>query len=326
MALINYNPLFYSIIFLSSASIISLILSIVSFLFQKSLHIYSYKQIMYLFISTLISTYAYLIYFNQVHEQSDFICQGQAFLILWFEQSQFIWSALISYTTYKITTEALGEDYVPPVNAQKGYLYLGFVFPFANTAFASLNKLLGPSGYWCWISSASTAGEIFTWATYIFYWSAIGVNLFFTIRVIIYVKNLAIDKKEKEIISKALWKLFSYPLIQIIVTVPASANKIINYFVKEVNTVNAIFIIRCISILLICSQGLMLSLVYGINLNLFCSLFKNCKKKRSQNCQTVQKVSMRCFQMITINSLMTSMVIINIYNLFKINKMLLKLI
>ena len=104
---------------------------------------------MYLFISTLISTYAYLIYFNQVHEQSDFICQGQAFLILWFEQSQFIWSALISYTTYKITTEALGEDYVPPVNAQKGYLYLGFVFPFANTAFASLNKLLGPSVYWC---------------------------------------------------------------------------------------------------------------------------------------------------------------------------------
>ena len=57
-------------------------------------------------------------------------------------------------------------------------------------------------------------------------------------------------------------------------------NKIINYFVKEVNTVNAIFIIRCISILLICSQGLMLSLVYGRNLNLFCSLFKNCNKKK----------------------------------------------
>ena len=157
---------------------------------------------MYLFIATTLSTYSYLLYFNKTNELSTTVCQIQAFFLLWFEQSQFIWSALISYTTYKITTQSLGSDFVPPANVQKGYLYLGFIFPFANTAFAYLNGLLGESGHWCWISNLTIPGQILSWVAYCFYWAAIIFNAYYTVKLIMYVKGLNIELKEKEISTK----------------------------------------------------------------------------------------------------------------------------
>ena len=269
-ALINYEPLYKSIIVLSSISIISLILCMFAFLCYKSLHLYSYKQVMYLFIATTLSTYSYLLYFNKTNELSTTVCQIQAFFLLWFEQSQFIWSALISYTTYKITTQSLGSDFVPPANVQKGYLYLGFIFPFANTAFAYLNGLLGESGHWCWISTLTIPGQILSWVAYSFYWAAIIFNTYYTVKLLMYVKGLNIDLKEKEIISKSLRKLYCYPVIQLIVTVPACLNKFLNFFVdsnsKSYNRVTWVFVIRTIIIVLSCSEGFLLSLAFIINM------------------------------------------------------------
>lgn len=268
------------------ASLLCLFIIIISYIIQKSLRTYSFRQIFHLSFATFISTIFYFV------KTSSSLCDYQGLLMLWFDLSQYIWSILINHSVhqYTINFDSNHPDKIP-LNTVLGEIIIGYALPFAySLLFYSLNYL-GNSGDYCWIKEEDEfIAPILI--TYSIIWAIIITNIVYALTVISYISRL--KKEDREIAQNSHVKLLYYPIIQIIITFPATICRLLLFFTEFAQIEPARTILQCIALMLFLSTGICILFVFRKNIewifNLQC--FKgNRSKQRESNTYYNDKIN-----------------------------------
>jgi len=265
---------------LASLSILGCLFIIIIFSLYKSIRSFAMEQVMYLTFSCLIATISYILQGldpNLVKEsgkdiqsrENINICKIQSFLMVWFENSQFISSTLIAFTVYR--SVIFSEDFITGKSKSRRIIYLIaiFLFPFLFSLIGLIFfSVFGPSNFWCYIKLPSKDGEInldskvFYALNYTVFWILIGLNFYFNIKIISFIKKEFISN-ENEIISARNYyirKLVIFPIVQSVLIIPGTINRFIQLvFQKDFS------ILIIIQVTFACSSGFIYSIVYGLN-------------------------------------------------------------
>ena len=204
---------------IGSISIIGCFFIISVFLCYKDLRSFPFESVVYLTISSMMTTISYLIYYIEPNspksELNMTMCEIQAFSMIWFENSQYIWATLIGYGVYQAVVNFEDNNYKTDWRKRTMYLMTGFGLPLIISLICLSRRVFGPSGSWCWID---TKGEfsfdhhmlennLFLIFLYGFFWTMILINVFYTVRVIIFLNNNFNTREEREITKGYIWKM-----------------------------------------------------------------------------------------------------------------------
>jgi hypothetical protein len=247
----------------ASLSITGCVFIILIFIIYKRLRSFPFELIVYLVFATMMNTLSYIM--NYIPQYSIImnmhLCRSQAFIMIWFEISQFIWSVLIGFYVYRNVVHINGEE-----NTSMGericYLLIGFGFPLIFSFIGLFSNLLGPAGKWCWIVSQEDLlwPKIFGAGVYVLIWILIILNLFFTLASAKFLRKIASNERERALVSYHVWKLMKYPIIQFFCLIPATINRLIFYITNKY-----IFVFQTISLISLSLQGLIYAVSYGLN-------------------------------------------------------------
>lgn len=258
---------------------------VIVFLCYKKLRCFAYELVVYLTFASAMNNVSYII--NYIPSKFTIIsnislCKFQAFIMIWFELSQFIWVTLIGYSVYDNVIHFDYADDSTSACKRMTYLVIGFIVPVVFSFFGLITNLLGPSGNWCWITYELYWGKFYSYVIFGVIWLLISINLFFTFRVIRFLNNVSVTQEEKELTSRYIWKLARYVLIEIICTTPQTISRIVFISTGEFN-----FLVQLISLFFISIQGILYAIAYGYNPQVRLTLrnsflsFCRCTKKRN---------------------------------------------
>jgi len=274
------------------------------FLCYENLRTWPFELASYLSFASMINSISYVLYYiNDDKDPVDPVkCRAQAFLMIWFENSQFIWAMMIGYAIYE--SIVLLRDDAEHVNTFKriGYIAMGFGTPLLYSLVAYFLDYLGPIGNWCWIGEIpetkiyltnnqdlsreldqSTGVRIVSAILLGFSLLAISLNWYFIYSTIKSLKDEYTNEKELILVRGYINKIALFPLIQTVCMFPSYVNKFFILFQYEYHWISVV------QTLFVSCQGLCYALVYGCNTKTknairdtlrtgFC-----CKKDRSQS-------------------------------------------
>jgi hypothetical protein len=259
-----------------SISIASLFFVIVVFAYSKDYRkAYEFELIFYLSISEFLNILAYLIYFvKDPRNVNQTICNLQAFLIMWFEFSQYIIATLIIYHASK----SINKVNLNSVTGSKRAVYLSIAyipsFTFALSGY--MLNMYGPSGPWCWVNfyDNTVSRNVYSIMAYSMMWIIIITNLALAIKS--YRKlNRMNRENQKTLDLKYFRQLLIFSIIALLGILPATIDrvlfKITNQWYVAMELVHIIFFFP---------QGFFYTLntIYSTNLKIEIKEFivKNC--------------------------------------------------
>ncbi len=244
-------------------SLTGCLLIILTFIIFEDIRSFVLEMVFYLAFSCFMHTLAYIIYFPKSSNDSDEkICKFQAFIMLFFGDSQFIWTSLISYSIFQSVINLRDISAKNYKCKRLFYIFIGFGIPLLFSFTGYIIDIYGVSGFWCYISQKKEFKfKFFLILNYVFLWICIFLNFIFYITVIKYIKKHFIDEEDSNKIKKIyIYSLISYFLIQIICILPGTINRLFQSITDE-----RITCLDFIQSIFDCSQGLAYSVVYGFN-------------------------------------------------------------
>lgn len=265
---------------IGSVTMTVLVFLIIVFLANKLYKTLLYELILYLFIACFFNTLSIVIY--HFNEDSDYlldesICKLQAFLMITFEFSQHLWASIIAHSIYqnvvRFDKETIDDEtfYYRVI-----YIMLGFFLPLTLTVLAYFLDDLGPSTNYCWFSTAHDMDRVKVPSVlyYFILWLLIVYNFIVTYRIIRFIySEFNFNDNERMIVRSYIKGLLKYPLVPLVVLVPATVKRLIELFFGIDNVY-----IHYIFILIVSMQGMIYSITYGYNPEIISILKQNCRR------------------------------------------------
>lgn len=255
------------------AYLLSVILLIVIKKLHKSLLI---ELILYLLVSSLVNTISIMLY--HVKDTSapvnQRLCNLQAFLMITFELSQNIWASIVSHSIYKNVVQYDRED----IEANESfyhrlaYILLGFFLPLGISIPSFLVGDLGPSINYCWFNTELEFSrvKIPMAVYYAFLWLLICFNSVMTWRIIRFIDlRFNFNSEEKRIVRNYIKGLLRYPVVPLIVLLPATLKRLGDLVGFDSEAIHWVFMI------LVSLQGLVYGVTFGWNNEISCA-FRDC--------------------------------------------------
>lgn len=278
--MIENQPIFqYINMTLACLSIAGCLFIIIIFLLYKSIRSFAMEQVIYLTFSCLITTISYILQAldpEKVRKSGEGlspdellnICKIQSFLMVWFENSQFISATLIAFTIYR--SVIFSEEIITGKTQSRRIIYLLTIYfcPFVFSLIGLLSfSVFGPSDFWCFIKIGqenhenNTDNIIFYSLNYTVFWILIGLNFYFNIKIIYFIRKELINN-ENEVISAQNYirKLAIFPIIQTLLLIPGTINRFTELILNK--NITALMLIQVTAA---CSSGFIYSIVYGLN-------------------------------------------------------------
>ena len=167
-------------------SILGCFFIILIFTIFKSIRSFAMEQVIYLSFSCMVCTFSYILQglnFDNVKLSSDtLICNIQSFLMVWFENSQYISAVSIAYSVYRsvIYLDDLGAKNTR-IRRMK-YLFVLFVLPMIFAGFGLQFSFYGPADFWCYIKKDKEKEiRIFFFISYSIIWISIILSCYFNL-------------------------------------------------------------------------------------------------------------------------------------------------
>jgi hypothetical protein len=185
-------------------------------------------------------------------------------MMVWFENSQYLWATLIGFSVYQKIINFEENDVKTTWVKRSKYLCVGYVFPLILALICLLRGVYGQSGRFCWISTEQDFGvkpenTIFQIFLYSLVWILIIINFTYTIKVVNFLDKNFTTKEEREITRRFIWKLLRYPIIQAICIIPSTINRFLQIIDHESE------VLQTIHVYFVASQGLIYAIAYGYN-------------------------------------------------------------
>jgi hypothetical protein len=249
---LNYLKLTLTIISMTGCLFVCLL-----FIFIKQIRNFPMEMVAYLCVACLFVNISYSLY-TVGDVIDDNLCNSQTFLMIWSETSMYIWAAIIAYWLYQRVVHL--EDNLEKTTClqRMKFLSLGYIFPIIVATIGYYLDIFGPSGSWCWVKRDTNKAIAFSISLYALDWLLIFINFVYNLLIIRYLGKELHSKEEKELLSKYIWKLLRYPLIQIICMGPGTLLRFSEVFLHK-----EITILSTIHIILTCGQGILYALAYG---------------------------------------------------------------
>jgi hypothetical protein len=252
-------------------SIFGCIFIICVFVIFKSVRSFEMEQVFYLSFSCLISTISYLLQLfkkeNVENSKTEAICQIQSFLMIWFEDSQYIIATLISYSIYISVIYSIDINHQNVKVRRIIYILISYLLPLIISIIFLFLKVYGPSDYWCYIDLSSNREKkpvlnkiIYTLNYVGIFWFSILLNSFFTYKIIFYIKKEFVNNEsELDTAKNYIRKLLIFPITQAALLIPCSINRVLELLEKDVD-----FLKKFHSLIAV-STGLAYFIIYGLN-------------------------------------------------------------
>ena len=285
------------VVIIASITSIFLIGGIISFFFAKSRTVV-YELVLYISIATIFSMISYIIPWRTSSlPVKSTECIVQSFLMVIFEQSQFLWAMIIGYHISKGIKAYKGEKEIINMGRRFIYYLICFGYPLIFGIITYFLGQMGNSGMWCWITNVNVSGRILQWISFILAYGSAILNLSFSIRLIIYYhKQKSIDPEEAEIAKAMIYKLIRFPIIQIICIIPATINRLYNIITQERSVV-----LDKISIFFQCFQAAFIIITYWVNEGTLAYLTSCCKKAGNPDEKIYFRNNSRSFSLVLEN-------------------------
>jgi len=282
-------PIVYIIeICLSSLGIAGSIFVLFVFVCYPSLRTWPFELVAYLSLSSTINSFSYILYYfeDPLNLQDEIKCKIQAFIMIWFENSQFIWAMLIGYSIYECIV-VFKDEFEVTYCKRIGYLFLGFIIPLGFSLLGFFLDYLGPTGNWCWIGEFTKPPQGMKFSKELKLSTGVrvasGLLISFCIIVILLnwyfiystIKSLKIEYQNTEVrlmVKGYINKISLFPLIQTICMFPSIVNKFFLFFQLEFVFLNIL------QTLFVSSQGCFYALTYGCNTKVKLALKKTVGK------------------------------------------------
>lgn len=268
---------------LTSISLISTICQVIVITLSKLYNRLVFEILLMFFISSSFYSIGLLINYNtkdnidrHLDEKVSSICETQSLIIIFFELSQYIWCTIIAHSIYfNVVLQTTNNNFNKFI-----YYLCGFLIPLAFLLVSLFSSSIGPAGYYCWlktdykhISNMVVSLEI---VYYCMVWILILFSIFLCAKVIGYIKK-EINKykgNEEDLKNYYTYKrtLLFYSFSPLIILVPFTVFRTIDYFWKINNELLSKF-----GACLICSQGIILSICYGLNQDIKDAFFQTFK-------------------------------------------------
>jgi len=247
-----------------SLSICGCVFILLVFLCYRKLRNFSFELVAYLTFSSMLNTISYLINYIDVEDRSKEInetaCKIQAFLMVLFENSQYIWAMLIAYYIYKSVVYFDENQNKSHTNTRIEFLLVGYIVPLIMALVGLWRGVYGVSGKWCWFDTVSNnlESDIFSFVFYFIIWLLIFLNFAFNYRVISYLNRESHSEIERERLNRYHKKLMIYPIIQIVCIFPGTINRFLEIFLNK-----SIYALQMGQIIFLLLQGFLYAIVYG---------------------------------------------------------------
>jgi hypothetical protein len=255
--------LIYIVYICAGISILNCFTILSIYLYKKSLRSWAMELVAYLMFSAMMNSLSFTLLYVKDDDITGInmtMCNLQAFLMMWFEFSMFLWASIIGISIYKnVINHKLNR---PEWRQRTLYLCIGYFVPFIAALTAYSFDTFGVAGKWCWINTynPTTSVYIFCIVIYITYWVLIIANLVLTFMVSRKLSSMSVNRAEKDVIRRLVFKILRYPVIQFICLLPPTINKIIDATSGGHN-----FILWVVHIIFIALQGFFYSIAYGYN-------------------------------------------------------------
>ena len=247
-----YNILLYTSCSLSIIGDIFMAITIISF---KDLRTFNFRMIMYLTLTDLLASIAYLL--TPLSKNNHSLCMLQAYLMNFSSLSSLLWTSCIMVALYRlIILEKINEKHIELI-----FCVISWVVPLVASA-ASINDY-GMTGNWCWLD-----GNHLLLAFLQFYGPLVVVVVFNIFLCVVIWKQLKKNTGSELELHSTKMKVFKrmtlYPLVLIICFLPAAIHRLYEFLkINEDNsTLNMIGIAGC------CLYGFANSIVYGCTRNI----------------------------------------------------------
>lgn len=176
-----------------------------------------------------------------------------------FQVAAFCWSAIISVNLwFVIVKRRLDVD-----TLHKYYHLVAWSVVALCVIIPNFTKAYGPASVWCWISKQATGGNALRFVTFFvpFYisWLLILVLYFWTHNVA-YKSFQHMRDEEKEKSQRQIARLRAYPIIFVILYIPATVNRIYNWASND-----DIFFLFILQVLTAPAVGFVNSIAYGMD-------------------------------------------------------------
>ena len=257
-----------------------LFLAIILLIYNINAKTGKYKLILLLIISTFFCTLSYILPWKKpINEESkSTLCSIQGNLMLMFETSQYLLSMLVGYHTRFVILFNKGSDTRINKVHLFTYIFVGYGIPLILVIIANLTKMIGYCSPWCWILDRNN--ELSHAYRVIVYLIMIGsqvLNIFFSISIF---KNLNYDSfisvEQKTRDKSLVCKMLGYPICLLVCIIPGLINRIASFGKSQ--TDEGMSWLSSLAIIMLCSSGFFILILYGMILNIYRLLKESCNK------------------------------------------------
>jgi Slime mold cyclic AMP receptor len=250
MNLEEFRSIYIGTSICSGISFITSCIIIYLYLANPSLRTFSFKMICNLVSYDILHCIAFSIPTYGL-SPNDFLCKSQSILINISSMLCTVWAFIIGLHLYLSTLGRKTEGFM------KRYLISTWTISLSFGLAPSIGGSYGNNFGWCWVESKSLIYEYILF--YIPLWLVITANCYFYIQIISKTKKSIQNIEDSKDIRDSLSKLKYYPLVSLCCYIPITINRILENFYDP----NFYFTI--LGIMSVCSQGLLNSIVYGLN-------------------------------------------------------------
>lgn len=257
-----------------------LFLAIILLIYNINAKTGKYKLILLLIISTFFCTLSYILPWKEPikGEQKSTLCSIQGNLMLMFETSQYLLSMLVGYHTRFVILFNKGSDTRINKVHLFTYIFVGYGIPLILVIIANLTKMIGYCSPWCWILDENK--ELSHAYRVIVYLIMIGsqvLNIFFSMSIF---KNLNYDSfisvEQKTRDKSLVCKMLGYPICLLVCIIPGLINRIAS--LNKSQTDEGMSWLSSLAIIMLCSSGFFILILYGMILNIYRLLKESCNK------------------------------------------------
>lgn len=252
-----------------------LFLAIILLIYNINAKTGKYKLILLLIISTFFCTLSYILPWK---EPKSTLCSIQGNLMLMFETSQYLLSMLVGYHTRFVILFNKGSDTRINKVHLFTYIFVGYGIPLILVIIANLTKMIGYCSPWCWILDENN--ELSHAYRVIVYLIMIGsqvLNIFFSMSIF---KNLNYDSfisvEQKTRDKSLVCKMLGYPICLLVCIIPGLINRIAS--LGKSQTDEGMSWLSSLAIIMLCSSGFFILILYGMILNIYRLLKESCNK------------------------------------------------
>jgi hypothetical protein len=260
---------------------------VVVFLCYKKLRSFQFECVTYLTISSLMTAFSYVLFFigkdtdgtiiypTDGDIKSMDICKAQAFLMVWFENSQFFWATLIGYSIYQNVIHFEENKLKTTWQKRTKFIAVGYALPLCLAIIGLIIPgTYGPSGFWCWIDAEGhlTLNTVFSLFLYFMVWFLILANFILNCYVIRFLNKEMSSPQERDLAKKYIYKLLQYPIIQVVCLIPGSLSRTWQLFFDK-----PIFWLEVCHLIFVNIAGLCYAVAYGYTPQVKTTLYENLK-------------------------------------------------